>query len=80
MPKCWNHENTRAETLNVNEAVLPSRKIIKNSKDYFGFGESKSYQRQAAKDLYCPVYFDTWNNAVWFSRILICIIKLYKKL
>ena len=78
MPKCWNQK--AAETLEVNEAVLPSRKIIKNSKDYFGFGESKSYQRQAAKDLYCPVYFDTWNNAIWFSRILICIIKLYKKL
>ena len=64
MPRCWNHENTGAETLEVNEVVLPSRKIIKNSKDHFGFGQSKSYQHQAAKDLCCLVYFDTWNKAI----------------
>ena len=64
------HVNTRAETLEGKEAVLPwKRKVTKKSKGYFGFGLSKSYQHQTVKESYHQVYFmspytaRTWENA-----------------
>ena len=65
-----NFVNKRTESVLVKEAILPrKRKTQKRMKYYFRYEQAECHQHTSCKDIYCQLYYDTYDNETHSKKI-----------